>query len=73
MISCILSNYNTVKLELNNKRSSRKYSKNLRLNNTLLHDQWIIEEIREEIKSSWNLMKMKTQLIRSYETQKKQL
>jgi hypothetical protein len=27
------------------------------LKNTLLNNQWEIEEIREEIKSSWNLMK----------------
>jgi hypothetical protein len=30
------------------------------LNNTLLNDQGVIEEIREEKKSSWNLMVMKT-------------
>jgi hypothetical protein len=49
-----------IKLEFN-KRNRRKYSNNWSLNNMLLHDQWVIEEIREEIKSSWNLMKMKTQ------------
>jgi hypothetical protein len=37
-------------LELNNKRNSRKYSNNWRLNNTFLHEEWVIEEIREEIK-----------------------
>jgi exonuclease III len=35
---CILSDHNTIKLELNNKRSSRKYSNNWRLNPTLLND-----------------------------------
>jgi hypothetical protein len=44
-----LSDHNTIKLELNNKRS-RKYTNNWRLNNTLLNDQCVIEEIREEIK-----------------------
>jgi hypothetical protein len=39
MIPCILSVHNTVKLELNNKRSSRKYTNNWRLNNMLLNDQ----------------------------------
>jgi hypothetical protein len=48
--SCILSDYNSLKLELNNKSNSRKYANNWRLNNTLLNDQWIIEDIREEIK-----------------------
>jgi hypothetical protein len=41
-----------MKLELNNKSSSRKYTNNWRLNNTLVNNQWVIEEIREEIKSS---------------------
>jgi hypothetical protein len=41
---CILS---AVKLGLNNKRSSRKYSNNWRLNNTLFHGQWVIKEIRK--------------------------
>jgi hypothetical protein len=35
---------------LNNKCSSRKYSNKWRPKNTLLDDQWVIEEIREEIK-----------------------
>jgi hypothetical protein len=48
---CILSNHNTLKLELNNKNNSRKYANNWRLNNTLLNHQWVKEEIREEIKS----------------------
>jgi hypothetical protein len=47
---CILSNHNEFKLELNNKNNSRKYANNWKLNNTLLNDQWAIEEIREEIR-----------------------
>jgi hypothetical protein len=39
-----------MKLKLNNKRNSRKYSNAWSLKNTLLHDQWVIKEIREEIK-----------------------
>jgi exonuclease III len=34
--SCILSDHNTIKLELNNKRNSRKYLNNWRLKNILL-------------------------------------
>jgi hypothetical protein len=41
--------HNTIKLEHNNKRNRRKYSNTWRLNNTLLHDQWVIKEIREKI------------------------
>jgi hypothetical protein len=48
---CILPDHNALKLELNNKNNSRKYANNWRLNNTLLNDQWVIEEIRKEIKS----------------------
>jgi hypothetical protein len=47
--TCILSDHNAIKLELN-KKNSRKYANNWRLNNTLLNDQWIIEEIRKETK-----------------------
>jgi hypothetical protein len=47
----ILCDHNALKLELNNKNNCRKYANNWRLNNTLLHDQWVIEEIREEIRS----------------------
>jgi hypothetical protein len=45
IISCMLSDQNALKLELNNKKNSRKL-----LDNTLLHNQWVIEEIRLEIK-----------------------
>jgi hypothetical protein len=48
---CIPFDHNALKLEFNNKNNSRKHTNNLRLNNTLLNDQWVIEEIREEIKS----------------------
>jgi exonuclease III len=37
---CILSDHNAIKLEVNNKRSTRKYSNNWKLNNMLLNDQW---------------------------------
>jgi hypothetical protein len=47
---CIISDHNGLKRELKNKRNYRKYSIKWRLNNTLLNDQWVIEEIREEIK-----------------------
>jgi hypothetical protein len=42
---CILSDHNAIKLELNNKSSSRKYANNWWLNNTFLNDQWVIEEM----------------------------
>jgi hypothetical protein len=68
---CILPNHNTIKLELNNKRNSRKYSNTWRMNNTLLHEQWVQRNKRKS-KSSWNLMRMKAQPIRTCGTQKRQ-
>jgi hypothetical protein len=49
IIPSILSNHNALKLELNNKNSSRKHANNCKLNNTLLNDQVVINEIKEEI------------------------
>jgi hypothetical protein len=46
----MISNHNALKLELNDKNSSRKYANNWKLNNTLLNDPWVINEIKEEIK-----------------------
>jgi hypothetical protein len=43
-IPCILE------LELNNKNISRKYANNWKLSNTLLNEQWVTDEIKEEIK-----------------------
>jgi hypothetical protein len=45
----ILCDHNTIKLELNNKISNRKYSNNWKLNK-LLNDHLVMEEIREEQK-----------------------
>jgi hypothetical protein len=49
IIPCIISDHNALKVELN-KNNSRKHAKNWKLNNTLLNDQWVIDEIKEEIK-----------------------
>jgi hypothetical protein len=51
IIQCLLSDHNALKLELNNKNNSKKHAKTWKMNNTLLNDQWIIAEIKEEIKS----------------------
>jgi hypothetical protein len=47
---CILFERNAIKVEFNSRRNSRKYSNNWGLKNRLLNDQWVIEEIRVEIK-----------------------
>jgi hypothetical protein len=50
IIPCILSDHNKIKLGPNSKRSYRKHSNTWRLKNTLSNDQWVIKEIRREIK-----------------------
>jgi hypothetical protein len=47
---CILSYHNALKLELNNKNNSKKYANNWKPNNTLLNDEWVIDEIKVENK-----------------------
>jgi hypothetical protein len=53
-MSCILSDYNVIKLEINSKRNYRKYSNIWRLNDTLLKNQWITEEIRGRVEINKN-------------------
>jgi hypothetical protein len=72
IIPCILSDHNVIKQELNNKNKDKKHANSLKLNNSLLNEQWVIDEIKEEIKSSWKSMKMKTQPTRTYGTQQRQ-
>jgi hypothetical protein len=50
IIPCILSDHNTLKLELNNKNNNKEQESSWKLNNTLLNDQWVIDDIKEEIK-----------------------
>jgi hypothetical protein len=50
IIPCILSDHNALKLEINNKNSSKKHVNNWKLNNTLLNGEWVIDEIKQEIK-----------------------
>jgi hypothetical protein len=48
--SCIISDQNRIKLDLNNKTVPRKYSNTWKLNKTLLKNQQVIEIISEEFK-----------------------
>jgi hypothetical protein len=50
IIPCILSAHNALKLETNNKNSSIKHANNWNLNNTLLNEERVTDEIKEEIK-----------------------
>jgi hypothetical protein len=51
IILCIPSDHNALNIEINNKIFSKKHANNWKLNNTLLNDQSVIDEIKEEIKS----------------------
>ena len=50
ILSSIFSNHNTMRLEINYKKKTAKNTNTWRLNNLLLNNQWITEEIKEEIK-----------------------
>jgi hypothetical protein len=51
IIPSILSDHNALKLELSNQKNSKNHANSWKLNNTLLNDQCVINEIKEEIKS----------------------
>jgi hypothetical protein len=50
IIPCILSNQ-CIKIRTHQQKQHQKHGNSWKLNNTLLNDQWIIDEIKEEIKS----------------------
>ena len=49
IISSIFSDHNAMKLEINHK-NTEKYTKTWKLNNMLLNNEWVNNEIKEEIK-----------------------
>ena len=52
IISSIFSNHNAMRLDINYRKKSVKYTNTWRLNNTVLNNQEITEEIKEEIKKN---------------------
>ena len=50
IISSIFSDHNGLKLERNLKEKTPKHSKTWRLNSMLLNNEWVKNEIREEIR-----------------------
>ena len=50
IISSTSSDHNALRLEINYKKKPIKNTNTWRLNNMLLNNQWITEEIKEEIK-----------------------
>jgi hypothetical protein len=56
----ILSDYHGLNLDFNNNRNNRQPTYSWKLNNTLLNNQLVREEIKKELKTFWNSMKMET-------------
>ena len=52
IISSIFSDHTGMRLEINYKKKTAKNKNTWRLNNILLNNQWITEEIKEEIKKN---------------------
>ena len=50
IVSSIISDHNAMRLDINYRKKSVKNTNTWRLNNTLLNNQQITEEIKEEIK-----------------------
>ena len=50
IVSSIFSNHNAMRLDINHRKKSVKNTNKWRLNNTLLNNQEVTEEIKEEIK-----------------------
>jgi hypothetical protein len=42
--------HNAIKLEFNNKSKDKKHANCWKQNNSLLNEQWVIDEIKEEVK-----------------------
>ena len=50
IISNIFSDHNDMKLDINQKKNTKKYTEIWKLNNMLLNNEWVNNEIKEEIK-----------------------
>ena len=72
IISSIFSDHNAMRLEMNYRGKNVKNTNTWRLNNTLLNNQDITEEIKEEIKKYIDTMTMKTRRSKTYGMQQKQ-
>ena len=72
IISSIFSDHKGLKLETNPKGKNTKHSKSWRLHGMLLNNEWVKNEIREEIKNFLETMKMNSQQPKTYGKQQRQ-
>ena len=69
IISSIFSDHKGLKLETNLKENNPKHSKTWRLNSMLLNNEWVKNEIREEINKFLETNEMNSQQSKTYGTQ----
>ena len=69
IISSKISDHKGLKLETSHKEKNPKHSKSWRLNSMLLNNEWIKNEIREEIKNFLETTKINSQQSKTYGTQ----
>ena len=72
IISSIFSDHNTMRLEMNYREKNVRNTNTWRLNNTLLKNQEITEEIKEEIKKYLEINDSENTTIQAYGMQQKQ-
>ena len=72
IISSIFSDHKRLNLETNPKGKNQKHSKSWRLNIMLLNNEWVKNEIREEIKKFLEQMEINSQQPKTYGTQQRQ-
>ena len=73
IISSNLSEHSTMRLEINHRGKNVKNTNTWRLNNTLLNNQDITEEIKEEIQKCLETNDSESTTIQNYGMQQKQL
>ena len=72
MISSIFSGHNAMKLEINHKNKTGKYTKTWKPNNMLLNNEWVKVRLRKKSKDTLKQMKRKTQQPKICGTQERQ-
>ena len=71
IISSIFSEHKGLKLETNRKEKTQKHSNSWRLNSMLLNNEWVKNEIKEEIKRFLETGKNKHTIVQTYGTQRR--
>ena len=72
IMSSIFSNHKAKRLDINSRKKTVKNTNTWRLNNTLVNNQEVTEEIKEEIKNTYKQMAMKTRPPKTFGIQQKQ-